>query len=67
MTNEIRQDRARYAVDVYAGPEAEGPPEPWIQDLITDLLHLVDVEGGDVEATVRLALMHFNAEKAGDP
>jgi hypothetical protein len=71
IDNEIRADRAHEALRFYVKAKGEMFEESSseIVDLITDLLHLTArIDEGDdpVESTVRLALMHFEAEQ-GEP
>jgi len=65
MKNFERCKRAALALAAYIGGEAPDYGEPWEQDLITDLLHLVDSRGGNALYTLRVATLHYNAEQQG--
>lgn len=56
-----RAERAQYALDAYAENKGEDPADCFT-DLLADLLHLAAREGRDVEAELRMARMHYEAE-----
>ena len=66
--NRDRAERARTALQAYieARGEAFENSSTEIVDLIADLLHLAaDLDGGfdPIDSTIRLARMHFEAER----
>jgi hypothetical protein len=63
MSHSRRCSRAARALNAYAGGELPDYREPWEQDLITDLLHLIDARGGSAEDSLRIAAMHYQAER----
>lgn len=63
--NSDRADRAQAALDTYISFTGDRPDESHIQDLITDLLHLVRREyTGEIQIplTLRRAVGNFNEE-----
>jgi hypothetical protein len=60
-TNEYRADAAYCVLSQYNDPN-ENDLETTATDLITDIFHLANREGWDIEAMVAMARMHFQAE-----
>ena len=71
ITNEERAERARAALEQYVSAKGEAFEESSseIADLMADLLHLaVRLDEGDdaVQSTLRLAVLHYEAESADE-
>lgn len=63
ITNADRAGRAQAVVDVYRNVEyEEGDMIAPVTDLMADLLHLVDQNGGDPDKAWRLAWHHYEYE-----
>jgi hypothetical protein len=62
-SNADRRAWARAALDAYEASH-RADPDMNVQDLITDLLHVACAEGeDDIDALLRRAHMHFEAEE----
>ena len=71
ITNEERAERARAALEQYVSAKGEAfeDSSSEIADLMADLLHLaVRLDEGDdaVQSTLRLAVLHYEAESADE-
>lgn len=56
-------DRAEHASRIFALSPYDEDPESALTDVLTDLLHWADYFGNDFNMSLKLARMHYDAEK----